>query len=187
MYAIGYSFYKNKKIDYKKAIVLILICIGVFLNALDSFKSANILAIFSGLVIGLSFLLYSIKLQTIKEGSPLGIVGLINLGSSLIYMLALPFNYGNAPSSLRDILLLCLAGVLISGLSYALYGAGLRKINIESAMIIALAEPILNPIWVFLANGEIPEPMTIAGVIFILFGAIVDILFRKHRGNNIEE
>lgn len=180
MYVIAYGFYKNKKIDYKKLVVLILIFIGVFLNILDSFKSANILAIFSGLAIGITFIVYSASLQKIESGSPLGIVSLINLVCSFFYMLVLPFNYTNAPSSLKDILLLCLAGVLVSGLSYALYGAGLRKIKVEKAMIIALAEPVLNPIWVFMGNGEIPQIITIIGVIFILLGAVVDILFRKH-------
>ncbi|WP_315120127.1 DMT family transporter [uncultured Clostridium sp.] len=180
MYVIAYGFYKNKRIDYKKLMVLILIFIGVFLNVLDSFKSANIIAIFSGLAIGITFILYSATLQKIESGSPLGIVALINLVCSFFYILVLPFNYTNVPSSLKDILLLCLAGVLVSGLSYALYGAGLRKIKVEKAMIIALAEPVLNPIWVFLGNKEIPEAMTIVGVIFILLGAVADILFKKH-------
>ena len=180
MYLIGYSFYKNKKIDYKKLVVLILIFIGVFLSVFDSFKSANILAMFSGLAVGITFIFYSTNLQKVEGGSPLGIVALINLICSLFYILILPFNYTPMPSSLKDILILCFAGILISGLSYALYGAGLRKINVEKAMIIALAEPILNPIWVFLGTKEIPAAMTIIGIIFILLGAVIDILFRKH-------
>ena len=179
MYVIGYGFYKDKKIDYKKLIILVLIFIGVLINVLNSLKDANVLAMFSGLAIGITFVLYSVNLQKVEEGSPLGIVALINLICSFFYMLALPFNLTNPPSTLKDILLLILAGVLISGLSYALYGAGLRKVNIERAMIIGLAEPILNPIWVYLGNNEIPDLMTITGVLFILLGAVADIIFGK--------
>lgn len=186
MYIIGFSFYKNKRIDSKKLIVLLLVFIGVFLNVLDSFKSANILAIFSGLAIGITFVFYSASLQKIKGGSALGIVSLINLICSFFYILILPFNSTPMPSSVNGVLILCFAGVLISGLSYALYGAGLRKINIEKAMIIALAEPVLNPIWVFIGTNEVPPLITIIGIIFILLGAVVDIFFRKYGNIDIK-
>lgn len=179
MYVIGYGFYKSRKIDKKKIIIFLLIFIGVFLNVLSSLKYANTLAMVSGVAIGITFVLYSAFLQQVTEGSPLGIVALINLFCSAFYMMALPFNYTSPPSSFKDLALLILAGVLISGLSYGLYGGGLRKINIERAMIIGLAEPILNPIWVFLATSEIPKSMTIAGILFILSGAVADIIFRR--------
>ncbi|MHB9337953.1 hypothetical protein ACW0TN_04950 [Fusobacterium pseudoperiodonticum] len=48
----------------------------------------------------------------------------------------------------------------------------------ERALIICLAEPILNPIWVYLGNGEVPSmTTTVIGVSFILLGAITGILF----------
>lgn len=59
----------------------------------------------------------------------------------------------------------------------ALYGSGLRQVTMERALIICLAEPILNPIWVYLGNGEVPSMTTVIGVSFILLGAITDILF----------
>ncbi len=179
MYVIGYGFYKSKEINLKKLATLILIFIGVLLNVLNSFKASNNLAMLTGLAIGIFFVLYSVNLQKIKNGSVLGIVALVNLTTAVMYLLILPINYSSPPSSLRDILLLTFAGVAVSGLSYASYGAGLREISIEKAMIIGLAEPILNPIWVFLGNAEIPEPMTIVGLVFILLGALSDILFRK--------
>ena len=55
----------------------------------------------------------------------------------------------------------------VSGISYALYGSGLRQVTMERALIICLAEPILNPIWVYLGNGEVPSMTTVIGVSFI--------------------
>ena len=37
----------------------------------------------------------------------------------------------------------------------------------ERALIICLVEPILNPIWVYLGNGEVPSMTTVIGVSFI--------------------
>lgn len=177
MYLIGYGLIKNKKFIAKKFIVLICIFIGVSANVFGEFVRGNYPAIVSGLAIGITFILYSTNLQKIKTGSPLGIVSLINVFCTLFYLLILPFNFGNPPTSFGHIALLIIAGILISGLSYAFYGWGLRIISVEKAMIIALAEPILNPIWVFLLNGEIPGFNVIVGMIFILMGAVFDVFF----------
>ena len=67
--------------------------------------------------------------------------------------------------------------VILAGISYTLYGSGLRQVTMERALIICLVEPILNPIWVYLGNGEVPSMTTVIGVSFILLGAITDILF----------
>lgn len=76
-----------------------------------------------------------------------------------------------------EIILLLFSGIVISGISYALYGSGLRQVTMERALIICLAEPILNPIWVYLGNGEVPSMTTVIRVSFILLGAITGILF----------
>ena len=67
--------------------------------------------------------------------------------------------------------LLIISAVILWSLS------GLRQVTMERALIICLAEPILNPIWVYLGNGEVPSMTTVIGVSFILLGTITDILF----------
>ena len=67
--------------------------------------------------------------------------------------------------------LLIISAVILWSLS------GLRQVTMERAVIICLAEPILNPIWVYLGNGEVPSMTTVIGVSFILLGAITSILF----------
>ena len=67
--------------------------------------------------------------------------------------------------------LLIISAVILWSLS------GLRQVTMERALIICLAEPILNPIWVYLGNGEVPSMTTVIGVSFILLGTITGILF----------
>ena len=179
MYLIVYNFIKDKKIEKKNLLVFAFIFIGVIVNILGIFKEKNYFAIFTGLAIGLSFVFYSQFLQKVREGNPLGIVSIINLICCGLYALALPFNFGSPPRKISDIVLIVLAGILISGLSYALYSCGLRRVKLERAVIIGLSEPILNPIWVLLFNGEVPPKNVIIGMIFILGGALVDIFLNK--------
>lgn len=165
---------RERRIERNRLIVLILIFIGIMLNILSSLMSSDFLVIIMGIGIGISFLLYTINIHKIDQGTPLGIVALINLISSVIYLGILIYKPGGGPSNFKDIILLTISGILISGLSYALYGSGVRMINVEKAMIIGLAEPILNPVWVYLGVGEIPDKINIFGAFFILLGAVMD-------------
>lgn len=60
-------------------------------------------------------------------------------------------------------LLLLVAGVVQFGFPYVLYAAGNRHVSAQSAVLIIMLEPVLNPIWVYLVRGEAPHWSTIAG------------------------
>ena len=177
MYVIGYSFYKSKEIKFDKFIVFLLIFAGIIFNSITSMNGGNWWAIVSGITIGLAFVFYSYNLQKVKKGNLLGIVALINIISAIFYGILLIFRYSPPPSSFNEIIILSISGIVISGISYALYGEGLREVSMEKAMIICLAEPVLNPLWVYLGKGEIPSMTTVIGSILILLSAIIDIAF----------
>ena len=177
MYVIGYGFYKSKEIKFEKFIVFLLIFAGIIFNSITSMNGGNWWAIVSGITIGLAFVFYSYNLQKVKKGNLLGIVALINIISAAFYGILLIFRYSLPPSSFNEIIILSISGIVISGISYALYGEGLREVSMEKAMIICLAEPVLNPLWVYLGKGEIPSMTTVTGSILILLSAIIDIAF----------
>lgn len=177
MYVIGYGFYKTKEIKFEKFIVFLLIFAGIIFNSITSMNGGNWWAIVSGITIGLAFVFYSYNLQKVKKGNLLGIVALINIISAAFYGILLIFRYSPPPSSFNEIIILSISGIVISGISYALYGEGLRKVSMEKAMIICLAEPVLNPLWVYLGKEEIPSMTTVIGSILILLSAIIDIVF----------
>lgn len=177
MYVIGYGFYKSKEIKFEKFIVFLFIFAGIIFNSITSMNGGNWWAIVSGITIGLAFVFYSYNLQKVKKGDLLGIVALINIISAIFYGILLLFRYSPPPSSFNEIIILSISGIVISGISYALYGEGLREVSMEKAMIICLAEPVLNPLWVYLGKGEIPSMTTVIGSILILLSAIIDIVF----------
>ena len=61
-------------------------------------------------------------------------------------------------------------GALQLGLPYLLFSKGLQSVSLQEASLIALIEPVLNPVWVALVVGEIPSSATIAGATLILLG-----------------
>ena len=58
-------------------------------------------------------------------------------------------------------------------LPYVFFARGLRSITSQEATGIGLLEPILLPLWVYLAWGEVPAPWTLVGGGLILLGLVL--------------
>jgi len=61
-------------------------------------------------------------------------------------------------------------GLLQMALPYVFFARGLRTVTSQEATVIGLLEPILLPVWVYLAWGEMAAPWTIVGGGLILAG-----------------
>ncbi|MDL2248202.1 DMT family transporter [Tyzzerella sp. OttesenSCG-928-J15] len=179
VYIIVFDIVTKRKAEASKLITLFLIASGVALSVIDALASANIGSIFFGFVVGFGFLAYSASLNKIKTHSAMGVIGGVNLVAFCCNAVALPLDFYPVPATLTTVMLFVLAGIFITGLSYGLYGSGIRKIGVETAMIVALAEPVLNPLWVFLGTGEAPSIMSIIGLGCILAGVVVNTLSFK--------
>jgi drug/metabolite transporter (DMT)-like permease len=64
-------------------------------------------------------------------------------------------------------------GLLQMALPYVFFARGLRAITSQEATVIGLLEPILLPVWVYLAWGEVPAPWTLVGGGLILAGLVL--------------
>jgi len=64
-------------------------------------------------------------------------------------------------------------GAFQMALPYLCLSRGLRAISSQEAVGIALLEPVLVPVWVFLAWGEAPRSWTIVGASLILAGLLL--------------
>lgn len=63
-------------------------------------------------------------------------------------------------------------GILQMGLPYTLFARALRTLKSHQAVMLGLLEPILLPIWVWLAWGDVPPPWTMVGGGLILTGML---------------
>lgn len=64
-------------------------------------------------------------------------------------------------------------GIVQIGSAYALFTYGIAHIRAIDATLIAMIEPVLNPIWVFLGIGERPANLAIVGGLIILSVSII--------------
>lgn len=70
------------------------------------------------------------------------------------------------------------AGLVVFGavqmaLPYAIFTKGVKYITPQEAGVLSLIEPVLNPVFAYVAVGEVPSRATIAGGIVILIGVLL--------------
>ncbi|MCJ7499813.1 DMT family transporter [bacterium] len=131
----------------------------------------NLAAIASGFSFGWVFLLFRRQ----KELAP---YGSLFLGNVLAGVICLPWMLQDVPDP-KGVLGLVLLGVVQIGLAYILYSVASRHVRAIEAALILLLEPLLNPVWTFLAIGEVPGPWAMVGGAIILGVITFQAIFRQ--------
>lgn len=93
------------------------------------------------------------------------------------------FMAGTLVVGARDGALLFAFGALNLGLGTALFVTGARRIAASLAALLSTVEPMLGPVWVWLAHDEVPSSRTLIGGA-VVFGALLAHLawqFRQQR------
>ncbi|MEO6244992.1 MAG: DMT family transporter [Opitutaceae bacterium] len=121
-----------------------------------------------GLASGLGFAAMTIAMRRQKDGSP---IESIILGNGLAFLIGLPWMISAPPLPASGWGALVLLGVVQLGVAYWLYARAIKHITALEAVLIPAIEPILNPLWVFLAFGEVPTRWALMGGTTVL-GAV---------------
>jgi len=107
-----------------------------------------------------------------KKNKPENQYASVFYGNIIICIVALPFMFSigtlTAPTALR----LAYLGIIQIGIAYALFSYGIKRTLAIEASLIAMVEPVFNPIWVLIGYGEKPSFFSIVGGCIILFGVI---------------
>ncbi len=85
------------------------------------------------------------------------------LAAAITLPLGLPFAIGG-----RDFLLLAFMGMVQLGVALVLFVHGAKHLPATEVALIALLEPVLAPVWVWVGIGETPAPFAFAGGAIVL-------------------
>lgn len=141
----------------------------------------NVLAVVSGVSFGL--LLIGFRwLGKRGEGEQGAVVAWGNLftaccGSLVMVALDMPFG---VPSPTDWTILVALGSVQV-GCSYALLVRSMPLVPAVQASLLLMIEPALNPLFAYLAHGERPHPMAVAGGALIVGAVTVSTLLARKR------
>ncbi len=143
---------------------VLIVCAGMVLFFFDRLESGQLLGNVLGIVSGICFGLTALLLRKQKDAAPMES---ILIGNGIAVLLCLPFVQWTLPPS-DAWLPLVLLGVFQLGLPYVLYSIAIRSVSALEAVLIPMLEPLMNPIWTYLAVGEVPGPYAVAGGSMIL-------------------
>ena len=150
----------GEKIPTPNALALAVSMVGVGFISVDKAGEPEISGVLLALLSGVLFAIYMVNLQRLVEFSAIYMTWLNNL---VCAVLVLPFAKARLALSTDQLLTVAIMGAVQLGLPYFLFSRGLRTIPLQEAALIALIEPVLNPIWVALTVGEIPSFATVIG------------------------
>jgi drug/metabolite transporter (DMT)-like permease len=124
-------------------------------------KSGNAMALLSGAFF--AGLVLSLRMER-----DAGAEAAVAWGNVLAAAAILPFALREPLPSPRSFAVIALLGIFQIAAAYTLFVRGLKTVPSAQASLIAMIEPVANPIWVFLFLGERPTIWAIVGGTIVL-------------------
>lgn len=143
-------------------ISIIFVAAGMIIMFMDELGGGQMFGNIIALCSALTFSLYFVFMRMQKEGSPFEsniLAHWITAGICLAASFFLPSPQFTLKASAAMLIL----GVIQMGIPSILISIGIKRVSALSANLIAVIEPVFNPIWVFLIIGEFPGWNTVIG------------------------
>jgi drug/metabolite transporter (DMT)-like permease len=167
---IGVAFF-GERATRRDWILIAFVATGVSVILYFESRGAAVEAVGWGLVSGLCYAGVVLSLRQLRDLDPVWMAALNHLVTA-IALAPFAIQHPQFPHGIQWLLLACF-GMFQMGLPYVLFARGLRHIPGHEATGIGMIEPLLNPLWVFLAWGERPAWWTVIGAGFILTGLVI--------------
>jgi drug/metabolite transporter (DMT)-like permease len=128
---------------------------------------------------GVMFGFFLLWIRRMRYADPIAVTAINNAGVALLSGVALlvtrPAELTLVPRALLGewsllpvALLLAAMGCIQIAAPYVLFSFGLQRVSSVEGSLLALVEPLLNPVWVVLFVGEQPTAPTLAGGLLII-------------------
>ncbi|MPN25724.1 hypothetical protein SDC9_173138 [bioreactor metagenome] len=160
------AFVQKKKLRPLDIAVVPITILGVSLCFVGQMGkghlAGDIVAVISGVFFAAMFIFSEgVSDQTRASG--------IMQGQFLTAMIGLPVFFATKPvfttAAIGGILIL---GIFQIGIAYVLYSIAIKRAPLLTCSLLAVLEPLLNPVWVFLFAGENPGIWSLVGGVIVV-------------------
>jgi drug/metabolite transporter (DMT)-like permease len=159
----GWVFLKEKASALDWATIAVVLG-GMTLFFMDKLSPGNMVGNLIAIVSGVFFAGAMVSFRAQKSSSSLES---ILLSHAITVVVSIPFLFHGWPS-LAGWAGIGALGVFQIGISSILLSYGVKHVTALQSLLTAVIEPIFNPLWVFLAIGELPGPRALVGGAIIL-------------------
>ncbi len=161
----------KRKISRADMITVICTMIGITLFFIDQMSGGtmlgNFIAILSGLLMASMFITVGNLPGDERFSAAL-------MGQTFTFLVGLPFVIATRPElSLVPVLSILTLGIFQLGISYVLYIKASMTCPPLACCLLAAVEPMLNPVWVAIFDGERPGRFALVGCIIVVFSVTI--------------
>lgn len=173
------ALFLGKKIRRADLAVVLLTLVGIALFFLDQlapgYVIGNLVAIASGMFMAGMFM-------SVGEIRGEERFSAILLGQTFTFLAGLPFVIATRPEMTGvTILSILVLGVFQLGISYILYVEAAEYCPPLACCLLGAVEPLLNPVWVFLFDGEKPGIFALIGAVIVIVSVTVWCAFGQQK------
>ena len=154
---------------------------GMIIMFFNELGGGNLFGNFLALMSAITLSFYFVFMRMQKDGSPIESILLSHWLTALICViisLFLPF----PQVTMKSLGAIAVLGIVQLGLSSILFSIAIKRVSAVSANLIAVIEPVFNPVWVFIAIGEAPGVNAlIGGGIIVLAVTLASVISARSR------
>ena len=161
-------------------VALPLVAAGMIVMFFDELGGGRLLGNVLAILSAVTFSFYFVFMRMQKDGSPLESILLshwLTAGICLLLSLFLPLPQVTS----KSLAAVAMLGVVQIGLSAILFSFAIKRVSAVQANLIAVIEPVFNPVWVFFAIGEAPGTNALLGGGIIIFAVTMASMISARR------
>ncbi len=156
----------GERLRRRQAIPFVISLSGIAILVLGNWGNGDAKGLWMGAGSGLFYGLFFLWLRRTRYADPVAVTFANCLGVAVVFV-AVP---GVWDVDLGDVALLLVMAAVQFALPYVLFSRGIRDVPSAEASLLALIEPVLNPVWVAVIHGEDPSLATVLGGAAIIAG-----------------
>ncbi len=178
---LGIKFLKEK-IHWYDIIAIVVVFSGMILFFIDNVSTGNLIGNILGVLSGLTLACTTIALKLHKDESA---IDTTLIGNLITFIVSIPFILMSMPS-LKSIIVIIIMGVFQLGISYIFYTYAIERLTALEAILITVIEPLLNPVWVYIFDGEKPGKFAILGGIIVIIAVVTRSIYISKLGDKLD-
>lgn len=181
MFIVVFSaLFLKKRFSRADVLAVVLTMAGISLFFFDQLTpghlAGNCVAIFAGM----AFACYYMSLEGASESQRMSA---ILIAHGLTFLVGLPFTFVYPPElSAAPVACILVLGVVQLGIPYVLLGRASGSCPPLACSLLGAVEPLLNPVWVFIFDGEAPGLWALIGGVVVVATITVWCVYGDLRG-----
>lgn len=162
MFIVVFSvLFLKKRFSRADVVAVLLTMCGISLFFFDQLTPGHLLGNCVAIAAGMAFACYYMSLDGATESERMSA---ILLAHGLTFLVGVPFMFIYPPElSAEPVICILVLGIVQLGIPYVLLGRASGSCPPLACSLLGAVEPLLNPLWVFIFDGEAPGLWALVG------------------------